>query len=57
VIQQSDLQLVVAARENRDAGEALRELLQLPVKIENVTLKRPSLNEVFLQLTGRQLRE
>jgi ABC-2 type transport system ATP-binding protein len=57
VIQQSDLQLVVAARENRDAGEALRELLQLPVKVENVTLKRPTLNEVFLQLTGRQLRE
>jgi ABC-2 type transport system ATP-binding protein len=57
VIQQSGNQLVVAARENRDAGEALRELLQLPVKVENVTLKRPTLNEVFLQLTGRQLRE
>ena len=57
VIQQSDAQLVVAARANQDAGEALRELLQLPVKVENVTLKRPSLNEVFLQLTGRQLRE
>jgi ABC-2 type transport system ATP-binding protein len=57
VIQQSDNQIVVAARENRDAGEALRELLQLPVKVENVMLKRPTLNEVFLQLTGRQLRE
>jgi len=57
VIQQSDAQLLVAARENRDAGEALRELLQLPVKVENVMLKRPTLNEVFLQLTGRQLRE
>jgi hypothetical protein len=25
--------------------------------VENVTLKRPSLNDVFLQLTGRELRE
>jgi hypothetical protein len=25
--------------------------------VENVALKRPSLNEVFLQLTGRDLRE
>jgi len=25
--------------------------------VENVTLKRPSLNDVFLQLTGRDLRE
>jgi len=57
VIQQSERQLVVAALENRDAGDSLRELLNLPVKVENVTLKRPTLNEVFLQLTGRQLRE
>jgi hypothetical protein len=27
------------------------------VRVENVTLKRPSLNDVFLQLTGRELRE
>jgi ribosomal protein S1 len=29
----------------------------LIVRVENVTLKRPSLNDVFLQLTGRELRE
>ena len=34
-----------------------KELLGLPVRIENVALKRPSLNDVFLQLTGRDLRE
>lgn len=57
VIQQSDRQLVVAAVGMRDPSECLRELLALPVRVENVTLKRPTLNEVFLQLTGRDLRE
>ena len=33
------------------------ELLALPVRVENVTLKKPTLNDVFLQLTGRDLRE
>jgi ABC-2 type transport system ATP-binding protein len=57
VIQQSDRQLVVAALDARDPAEALKALLALPVHAENVTLKRPSLNDVFLQLTGRDLRE
>ena len=35
----------------------LKQLLELPVTLENVTLKRPSLNDTFLQLTGRDLRE
>ena len=35
----------------------LPEYRGLPVRVENVTLKRPSLNDVFLQLTGRELRE
>ncbi|HEY9173805.1 MAG TPA: ABC transporter ATP-binding protein [Verrucomicrobiae bacterium] len=57
VIQKSERQLVVAAIGARDPSECLKELLGLPVRVENVTLKRPSLNDVFLQLTGRELRE
>ena len=57
VIQKSDRQLVVSTQKSRDASECLRDLLQLPVRVENVTLKRPSLNDVFLQLTGRSLRD
>ncbi len=57
VIQKSATQLTVGAVGERDPGECLKELLALPVKIGNVTVKRPSLNDVFLQLTGRDLRE
>ncbi len=57
VLQHTDRQLVVAALEERDPADCLRELLALPVRAENVTLKRPSLNDVFLHLTGRDLRE
>src|SRR5205085_969980 len=51
VIQKSERQLVVAAIDGRDPSECLKDLLGLPVHVENVTLKRPSLNDVFLQLT------
>jgi len=57
VLQRSDRQLVVAALAARDPADCLRDLLALPFSVENVTLKRPSLNDVFLQLTGRDLRE
>lgn len=57
VLQKTERQLVVAAVGTRDPSDCLRELLNLPVRVENVTLKRPSLNDVFLQLTGRELRE
>ena len=57
VIQKTERQLVVAAIGERGPAECLKELLDLPVRVENVTLKRPSLNDVFLQLTGRELRE
>ena len=57
VIQKSEKQLVIAAIGARDPSDCLKELLNLPVHVENVTLKRPSLNDVFLQLTGRELRE
>jgi hypothetical protein len=57
LLQKSPRQMLVAAIGSRDPGECLRELLSLPVTIHNVTLKRPNLNDVFLQLTGRELRE
>jgi ABC-2 type transport system ATP-binding protein len=57
VMQQTDRQLTVATLGRRDPAECLKELLALPVRVENVTLKRPSLNDTFLQLTGRELRE
>jgi len=57
IIQKTERQLVVAAIGQRDPSDCLKELLNLPVRVENATLKRPSLNDVFLQLTGRDLRE
>lgn len=57
VLQRTPRQLVVATRDAHDPAECLRQLLALPVPLENVTFKRPSLNEVFLELTGRELRE
>ncbi len=57
VLQRSPRQMLVAAVAARDPGQCLRDLLALPVAIRNVTLKRPNLNDLFLQLTGRDLRE
>jgi ABC-2 type transport system ATP-binding protein len=57
VLQKSDQLLLVASVKARDPADGLKALLDLPVPIRNVTLKRPTLNEVFLQLTGRELRE
>lgn len=57
LIQKSARQLVVAAAGDMDPAECLKALLALPVRVENITLKRPNLNDVFLQLTGRELRE
>ena len=57
LIQKTPRQISVAALGERDPADCLRDLLQLPIAAENVMLKRPSLNDVFLQLTGRELRE
>ena len=57
ILQKSVGQLSVAAIGRRDPSDCLKELLALPVRVENVMLKRPTLNDVFLQLTGRDLRE
>lgn len=57
LIQSSPEQWLVAAKNDRHPADCLRALLELPVRPSNVTLKKPSLNDVFLQLTGRELRE
>jgi ABC-2 type transport system ATP-binding protein len=57
IIQQTENTLVVSSKAAKHPSESLRELLEFPVRVENVTLKRPNLNDVFLQLTGRTLRE
>ena len=57
LLQSAADQWLVAARHDRHPADCLRALLELPVRPSNVTLKKPSLNDVFLQLTGRALRE
>jgi ABC-2 type transport system ATP-binding protein len=57
LLQRAPEQWLVAAKNDRHPAECLRALLELPVRPDNVTLKKPSLNDVFLQLTGRELRE
>ncbi len=57
VLQHNDRQIAVAAIQGQTPPDAIRALLALPVRIDNVALKRPTLNDVFLHLTGRELRE
>ena len=57
VIHQTDDQLVLSSIADRHPSDCLKELLDIPVRIENATMKRPNLNDVYLQLTGRDLRE
>jgi ABC-2 type transport system ATP-binding protein len=57
VLQKADHQLTVSSLKDRHPSECLKDLLDIPVELENVTFKKPSLNDVFIQLTGRELRE
>ena len=57
LIQHTESQMIAASVQERDPALCLQELLALPVRLDNVTLKKPSLNDVFIQLTGRDLRE
>jgi ABC-2 type transport system ATP-binding protein len=57
VVQQSERSLTVTAIGSRDPAESLKDLLAVPMRIENVSVKRPTLNDTFLHLTGRDLRE
>ena len=57
IIQETAQQLTISPKFERHPSECLRELLDLPVTVENATIKKPTLNDLFLQLTGRELRE
>ena len=57
LVRKEDSHCIIASVIDRDPGESLREILQFPVLVSNVTYKKPSLNDVFLHLTGRELRE
>jgi ABC-2 type transport system ATP-binding protein len=57
LLQSAADQWLVVAKTERHPADCLRALIELPVRPSNVTLKKPSLNDVFLQLTGRALRE
>ncbi|MEM9644737.1 MAG: ABC transporter ATP-binding protein [Planctomycetota bacterium] len=57
ILHQRPQQLIVASVVDRHPSECLRDLLDIPVQVENAMVKRPNLNDVFLQLTGRELRE
>ena len=57
VISQRNHQLVVAPTGDRHPSDCLKDLLDIPIQVDNATVKKPTLNDVFLQLTGRELRE
>lgn len=57
IIQSKVTQLTVASLKERNPADCLRDLLNLPISFGNISLKNPTLNEVFLNLTGRDLRE
>ena len=57
IIQSSESQITVASVEDMHPSECLKTLLDLDLEFENISVKKPTLNEVFLKLTGRELRE
>ncbi|MEK7484884.1 MAG: ABC transporter ATP-binding protein [Planctomycetota bacterium] len=57
ILQTSDSQMIVSPKNDQTPAESLQLILKLPLTIQNITLKKPTLNDVFLQLTGRELRD
>ena len=57
IISQRPHQLVVSPQTDRHPSECLKDLLDIPIQVDNAMVKKPNLNDVFLQLTGRELRE
>ena len=57
LLHQNADQLMVVARKEQTPADSLAALLNMPGHFENITLKKPSLNDVFIRLTGRDLRE
>lgn len=57
IINQRNHQLVVSPTKEQHPSDCLKDLLDIPIQVDNATVKKPNLNDVFLQLTGRELRE
>ncbi|WP_146399081.1 ABC transporter ATP-binding protein [Planctomycetes bacterium CA13] len=57
ILNQREHRLVVASIGERHPSDCLRELLDIPIQVDNAMVKKPNLSDVFLQLTGRELRE
>lgn len=57
VLNQDGRMLMVSCDKAREPSQCLQDLLALPAQVDNVTFKRPTLNDVFIQLTGHELRE
>ena len=57
ILKRTDEQLTVSGLKDCHPSVGLKILLDIPVKLENVTYKKPSLNDVFIELTGYELRE
>ncbi len=49
--------LLLVARGSDGVGRALESLYREDLRIEGVTIKEPSLEDLFLKLTGRELRD
>ncbi|MHB8079866.1 MAG: ABC transporter ATP-binding protein [Candidatus Krumholzibacteriia bacterium] len=49
--------LLLVARDSAGVGHALEALYRADLAIEGVTIKEPSLEDLFLKLTGRELRD
>jgi ABC-2 type transport system ATP-binding protein len=57
VLQERPGQWIVSGPADNHPSESLKVLLGLPLALDNVAYKKPNLSDVFLQLTGRELRE
>ncbi len=57
ILKRTDEQWTVSGLKESHPSDSLKTLLDIPVQLENVTYKKPSLNDVFIELTGFELRE
>lgn len=57
ILKRTDEQWTVSSLKDDHPSVSLKVLLDIPVNLENVTYKKPSLNDVFIELTGYELRE
>lgn len=57
VLRLEDRQVMLAADGGRSAPEVLQTLLQQPLALDEVVVQQPTLEQVFIKLTGRELRD